>query len=295
MAQNLFGSLFGELEAPMEKDDHVLQQGGYRAPAVHKAFQVLRMVAEAQRGLRIVELADRLGYSAGTTHGLVHALLREKALVQGEGVHELFLGPLVAELAFTDWNYLKVNELAQPILNEIRDRAEATVFLGVRIRTRVVITATAEAMESLKISAPVGTTIPLLAGAVGKVFLARETVERIGQLVAERGLPRYTPNSVTNLDEYVAELIRVRSRGYAVDDQEYLSGVRAVAVALNNRQGLPIAIWVVGFAVNMGLEKMQQVADIAADSAKKLRFELEETGEADLAPAVASRKKGPRR
>ena len=276
----------------MDKDDHELQQGGYRAPAVHKAFQVLRMVAEAERGLRIVELADRLGYSASTTHGLVHALLREKALVQGEGAHELFLGPLIAELAFTDWNYLKVNELAQPVLNKVRDRAEATVFLGVRIRTRVMITATAEAMESFKISAPVGTTIPLFAGAVGKVFLAQETAERIGQLVAEKGLPRYTAKSITTLDGYLEELNRVRSRGYAVDDEEYLSGVRAVAVALNNRQGLPIAIWVVGFAVNMGLEKLQQVASIAADSAKELRFELEEIGDADLESAAASREKG---
>jgi DNA-binding IclR family transcriptional regulator len=275
----------------MDKDDHVLQQGGYRAPAVHKAFQVLRMVAESQRGLRIVELADRLGYSASTTHGLVHALLREKALVQGEDAHELFLGPLIAELAFTGWNYLKVNELAQPILNKVRDRAEATVFLGVRIRTRVMITATAEAMESLKISAPVGTTIPLFAGAVGKVFLARETTERVGQLVAERGLPRYTLNSITDPEEYLAELNRVRLRGYAVDDEEYLSGVRAVAVALNNRQGLPIAIWVVGFAVNMGLEKLQYVAGIVAASAEKLRSQLEEAPDAGLESGVASRVK----
>jgi DNA-binding IclR family transcriptional regulator len=279
----------------MDKDDHVLQQGGYRAPAVHKAFQVLRMVAEAQRGLRIVELADRLGYSASTTHGLVHALLREKALIQGEGVHELLLGPLITELAFTDWNYLKVNELAQPILNEVRDRAEATVFLGVRMRTRVMITATAEAMASFKISAPVGTTIPLFAGAVGKVFLAQETTERIGQLVAERGLPRYTPNSMTNLEEYLAELNRVRFRGYAFDDEEYLAGVRAVAVALNNRQGLPTAIWVVGFAANMELKKLQQVANITVDSAKKLRSQLEKAGDAGVESAVASREKQPDR
>ena len=103
-----------------------------------------------------------------------------------------------------------------------------------------------------------------------------ETAERIGRLAAGRGLPHYTPNSITNLEGYLAELDVVRSRGYAVDDEEYLSGVRAVAVALNNRRGLPMAIWVVGFTVNMGLEKLQQVADLAAESAKKLRFDLEE-------------------
>jgi hypothetical protein len=53
---------------------------------------------------------------------------------------------------------------------------------------------------------------------------------------------------------------------------------------------LPMAIWVVGFAANMGLEKLEQVANIAADSAKKLRIELEEAGDGDVESAVASLK-----
>jgi DNA-binding IclR family transcriptional regulator len=114
------------------------------------------------------------------------------------------------------------------------------------------VTATAEAMESFKISAPVGLTISLFAGAVGKVLLAQETTARISQLVGEKGLPHYTPNSVTKMEEYLAELNRVRSRGYAVDDEEYMVGVRAVAVALNNRRGLPIVIWVVGRQYGFG-------------------------------------------
>lgn len=261
----------------MTSEDRTLRQSGYKAPAVHKAFQVLRTVAEAQQGLRLVELADRLGYSKSTTHGLVHALLRERALIQPEGSHALFLGPLIADLAFTDWNYLKVSELAQPILDGIRDQIDATVFLGVRIRTHLMITATAEASASLKISAPVGTTIPLFAGAAGKVLLAQESPDRVRQLVDAKGLPRYTPNSPVSIDDYLAELQRVRSQGYAIDDEEYLSGIRAVAVALHNQRGLPMAIWVVGIASNMGLSRLQQVADITAAAARRFRAQLRET------------------
>ena len=122
-----------------------MTSSGYKAPAVHKAFQLLRAVAESENGMRLVELAARVGCSTSTTHGLVHALLREKALIQGDDPHKLFLGPLIADLAFTDWNYAKVSRLAQPIIDGVRDHVQATVFLGVRIRTRVMITATAEA------------------------------------------------------------------------------------------------------------------------------------------------------
>jgi DNA-binding IclR family transcriptional regulator len=228
--------------------------------------------------MRLTELAARVGCSTSTAHGLVRALLRERALVQGDNPHKLYLGPLITDLAFTDWNYLKINRLAQPVINDLRDLARATVFLGVRVNTGVMITATAEAVESFKITAPVGTTIPLFAGAVGKVLLCQESAERIGELATQRGLPRYTPNSIVNMADYLAEINTVRSRGYAIDDEEYIPGIRAVAVALNNRRGPPMAVWVVGIGSNMDLTRIESVAEMTTAAAKKLRSQLEEKG-----------------
>ncbi len=265
-----------------------MTSSGYKAPAVHKAFQLLRAVAESPNGMRLVELAARVGCSTSTTHGLVHALLREKALIQGDDPHKLFLGPLIADLAFTDWNYAKVSRLAQPIIDGVRDHVQATVFLGVRIRTRVMITATAEATESFRISAPAGTTISLFAGAAGKVFLAQESAERIVELAGERGLPQYTAHSIVDMEDYLAELHRVRSRGYAIDYEEYLSGIRAVAAALHNRRGLPMAIWVVGIAKDMRPTRLRQVADITVAAAKDLRSRLEGVAHGSFGQAAAA-------
>jgi DNA-binding IclR family transcriptional regulator len=256
------------------KDNH--QPAGYKAPAVHKAFQLLRSVAQSQKSLGIVELAQQLGYSKSTTHGLVHALLREGALTQGSGAHKLYLGPAIAELLFSNWRQEKVNELAQPILNDIRNSINETVILGVRIRNRVLIITTAEASESLKISVMVGSTIPLLGGAVGKVFLSDETPDHAIQMINKHGLRRYTPQSITDATEYLTELDHVRAQGYAIDIEEYLQGIRAVAFALHNRRGLPAALWVVGISANMDTDKMKKIADIAREKAEKLRYELDE-------------------
>jgi DNA-binding IclR family transcriptional regulator len=262
---------------PIGKNDP--PRNGYKAPAVHKAFQLIRAVADAQDGVRLADLAARVGFSLSTTHGLVHALLRENVLIQGEDPHKLFLGPLIANLAFTDWNYIKASRLGQPIINEVRDGVmDATVFLGVRVRNRVAITASAEAIESFKISAPVGTTIPLFAGAAGKVLLSLEDDECVKQLAGERGLPHFTPNSIVDMEDFLAELNRVRSRGYAIDDEEYMSGVRAVAAPVNNCRGLPMAIWVVGIVGNMGLARLYHLADTVVNAAGKLRSQLEGIG-----------------
>ncbi len=274
----------------MHKEKGPSPDGGYKAPAVHKAFEVLRAVAHSQGGLRIVEISSLLGYSMSTTHGLVHALLREGALTQHIDSPEFYLGPLVANLAFLDWNYIRVNKLAQPILDELRDLSGATVFLGARVGGRVMITASAEAMHPFKISARIGTAIPLLAGAVGKVLLAQDPPGEVFRLIQETGLPRFTPRSIAQKEAYMAELSRVRTQGYAIDDEEYILGVRAVAVALNNPRGLPMAIWVVGIVGNMEPEKLNHLSDMALLAAAKLSSRLEERRDPGLGPAAPRHK-----
>jgi DNA-binding IclR family transcriptional regulator len=249
---------------------------GYQAPAVHKAFQLLRMLSESQRHLGLTELANQLGYSKSSTHGLVHALLREGVLVQEFNGRKLFIGPTIMDLAFSTWNPLKMTEYGQPTINDIRNRIRETVFLGVLLRKRVLIMATAEADEPLKISASPGTSIPVFAGAAAKIFMAGKSDEEITSLIGEKGLPRYTSRSITSEKEYLAEIERVRSQGYAIDDEEYLAGIRAIAVPLKNRMGPPVAVWVVGLSSTMGLKKMQQAIEIATGSVEQLRSLLDD-------------------
>lgn len=243
----------------------------YQAPAVQKAFELLKRVAESQSEITLSDLARQLGFSKGTTHGMIQALLQAGALEQGPDRKGFFLGPAVVELAFRSWNYFRVVEYAQPILNELRDRIGETVFLGVLSRSRGLIMATAEAAKPLKISAPPGTSIPLLAGAVGKVFLAQQPAAQAAKIIREHGLTRFTRSSIVAKDDYLEEVENVRRRGYAVDNEEYLTGVKAVAVALGNQRGLPLAIWVVGFADAMGAGIIPGIAAETQRAAARLR------------------------
>jgi DNA-binding IclR family transcriptional regulator len=258
----------------MEREDDPPILKGYKANAVQKAFLVLRAVAISDDGLRLVELADLVGFSRSTTHGLVRALLQERALIQDKESRRLFLGPFFANLTFIDWH--NIVRLAPDVLRDIRDRVNATVIMGVRVRKSVMITAKAEAREPLRLSVHEGTNIPLFAGAAGKVFLSLESNETISELIALKELPRYTSNSIVDVKEYLAEIERVRSRGYAIDDEEYQAGIRAIAVALGNRCGPPAAIWIVGISSKMELERLEEVAEVAAVAAKKLRSQLDE-------------------
>jgi DNA-binding IclR family transcriptional regulator len=248
---------------------------GYQAPAVQKAFELLRIVAESRNEPSLSDLSRSLGYSKSSTHGLVHALLKVGALDQNPHHKKFFLGPTIVELAFRSWNYFRVTEHAQPILDELRDQTGETVFLGAISRSRGLIMATADATNPLKISSPPGTTFPLLAGAVGKVFLAQHDNAQVMKLIKERGLPQFTDRSILSEEDYLTELVQVHKQGYALDDEEYLPGVRAVAVGLGNRRGLPLAIWVVGFADSMNDEMLPQVINRTLTAGRKLQKVLD--------------------
>jgi DNA-binding IclR family transcriptional regulator len=81
--------------------------------------------------------------------------------------------------------------------------------------------------------------------------------EQAVKIVQSKGLPRFTDNSIVDMDMYFNELRQVKDKGYAVDDEEYIMGVRAVASPLIGLGQLRSAIWAVGFKASLDEKKMQ--------------------------------------
>jgi len=68
----------------------------------------------------------------------------------------------------------------------------------------------------------------------------------------------------------------VRKAGYAVDNEEYLTGLKAVAVALHNQKGPPMAVWVVGLSSSMNTDKIDRTIECLVSKADMLRQTLAE-------------------
>ncbi len=258
----------------MPNDSRSSDSKKYNAPAVLKAFELLKVVAEAPGELRLSELARKLAFSKSTTHGLIQALLQAEAIGFNSENKRFFLGQAIVDLANKNWNYFKINKLAQPELNGLRDRIDETVFLGALSGSKAIIMTSAEAGKPLKITSPPGTAIPGTAGAVGKIFMANSDNEQALKILSKHGLTRFTPNSITDHDRYITELDRVRKQEYAIDEEEYLPGVNAVAVSLGSHFGLPLAIWVVGFAGSMDRDSMPGIIHATIHTAKHLKITI---------------------
>ncbi|WP_454812886.1 IclR family transcriptional regulator [Paenarthrobacter nitroguajacolicus] len=90
----------------------------------------------------------------------------------------------------------------------------------------------------------VGPDYPLHATAAGKVVLAHIADGEIASVLPEN-LESYTSNTIVRRDDLLREIHRVREQGYAVIDNEYETGLFAVACPVQESDGKLMGIVVV--------------------------------------------------
>lgn len=229
----------------------------YKAPAVKKAFQILKLISEANKGLRISELAKSLEISKGTVHGITSILEELGAVKRDISSKRYELGLTLFELGRVAYSQVDLRVAARPIMEELVEKVKETVFFGVLNGERTTILDLVECKHDFKITSPIGTTIPLFAGATGKALLSVMNEKDAMMIIERKGLPRHTDKSITDPEQYLQEIRDTRRKGYAVDDEEYISGVRAVAAPLDWDKYRLAAIWIVGFKMSLDDSKME--------------------------------------
>ncbi|MFB6092123.1 MAG: IclR family transcriptional regulator [Haloquadratum sp.] len=111
----------------------------------------------------------------------------------------------------------------------------------------------------------------------GKAILSRLPAERVHEIIETRGLPEFTPQTVSDPDELLDELAEIRERGYALNDQEQMRGIRAVgAPVVDSKNGLIGALSVSGPASNWrGSYFREELPELVTRSAHNAEIALE--------------------
>jgi IclR family KDG regulon transcriptional repressor len=247
----------------------------YQAPIVTKAFRILELVAGKGKLLTISDLSRELGINKSTVHGIAHALEKVGAIVRDKKTKRYMLGMALFELARAGYARIDLKDIARPFMEDLMRSTRQSVFLGIRSGDHVSIIDIVESTQDLKITSPIGTRVPLLAGAIGKAFLAFMEESQAASLIPTLGLRRYTENSITDPDLYMKRVGEARAAGYGLDDEEYIQGVRAVAAVIQNSGPQTSAVWVVGFTPSMSAEKLPGIAMETKRAAEAISQKIE--------------------
>jgi DNA-binding IclR family transcriptional regulator len=214
---------------------------------VDRAADILKALAAGPRRLGVSQLADQLGLSRPTVHGLLQTLQANGFVEQDSdsGKYQLGAGLLHLGNSYLDLNELRSRSLAHA--ERLAERAQAAVRVGVLHGGSVTVVHHVFRPGSGFQVLEVGSQLPAHASALGKAMLAFAPAAVVDELTAEP-LPRLTQRTL-GAAGLRAQLADVRESGVARERDEAVLGESCLAAPISDHDGHAVgAIGIVGEA-----------------------------------------------
>jgi DNA-binding IclR family transcriptional regulator len=197
------------------------------------SLAILEFVHERE-GATMATICSALDLTKSTAHGHLTTLLNRGYLVKrGEQYH---LGMKLLRFG----EAAKRRDDAFPIIRDgvdtLAERVEEGVDYSVLENNRIISVYNTITHENDPNFSP-GREYLAHGTAAGKAILAEFDDERVLEIVDETGLPRLTDETITSRKRLLESLVAVRDRGYAINDEEYQEGLRAIAAVVKDPNG----------------------------------------------------------
>jgi DNA-binding IclR family transcriptional regulator len=93
--------------------------------------------------------------------------------------------------------------------------------------------------------------------------------------VAERGMEKRTPKTITTVPRLLKDLEKVREQGYAVDDEENNMGARCVGAPVFNQGGtIEASLGLSGTINQVNAQTMPRILEALKDAARHVSMQL---------------------
>jgi DNA-binding IclR family transcriptional regulator len=217
----------------------------------------------------ISEIAQATGLHKATAHRIMMTLLNGGFLERAGDGERFRLGLRVVELGLGALRRLDVRRAAFPYMEQLVARFQETCDLGIFDRGWVLYVEVVHSQHSLTIAARIGRRLPAYCTASGRVFLAFLPPEVV-EPILNAPMPACTSRTITSVAQLREELEATRQRGYALDDEEFEAGIRAISAPVRDMDGNVIAALSMPGPVNrMPPERLPEITEalLAATSA----------------------------
>jgi DNA-binding IclR family transcriptional regulator len=236
-----------------------------------RGLRILEVVAASTGGTSLADVARRTNLARSTAHYLMQALVAQGYLRQHTDARNYELGLRVFKLAGQPLNSEQIAMAAMPVLQELSRLTNESVALGVFRDDAVILVAVRDTEGPVRVVQSVGARRPAHCTALGKVLLAWLPPAERSRALSMLRLEKHTPKSITLRSEFEGELRRVRNAGYAIDDEEFIVGVRCLAAPVFNETGETImALGAIGPRQRMTRQRLREVRPLVIECARRL-------------------------
>lgn len=205
-------------------------------------LSILETVADAKGDISLGELAKRAGFKKTSAWRLAHTLVELGYLHQDAETRNFRPAARVLTLGYAYFDSLDLKQLSLPFMREISAKYDETVNLAVRNGDELIYIERFDSSHIVSVNLHVGSRLPLFCTSLGRVLISEmdsawleEYVERIGNDTRAQKLVQPLGKKL------ISTLRAVRERGYALNDEELVKGLRAIASPIRDSSSKIVA------------------------------------------------------
>lgn len=242
----------------------------YNVRAVERALQIMGCFDDEHPERGISDIALAVGLHKATAHRIVTTLVNYGYLERVADEQKYRLGLELPNLGYKVIRRMDLRREALPFMKQVVEEWGETCDLSIFDQGKIFYIEVVRGNHALNISAAVGQRLPAYATASGKLFLAYLPKDEL-DVALNQPLEAFTGHTITFPDKLRTQFEEILKQGYAVDYEEYETGVCAIAAPIFNRAGKVIAaIGVPSPMSRMTPERIAEIAEAFKEAAKAI-------------------------
>jgi DNA-binding IclR family transcriptional regulator len=243
--------------------------------AVERALAMLEAVAQEPDGLSNAEISRKLQIPKSSASYILRTMEKQAYLKRDAETGKYRVGLKILSLSRGALSGIDVREVALPIMRHLMEKTNLTCHLAILDGPEAVYIEKVEPQGFIRMDTWVGRRMRVHATSVGKALVAHIPQERLEKILADRGMEKRTPKTITTVPRLLKDLEKVRAQGYAVDDEENNMGARCLGAPVFNQSGaIEASIGLSGTTNQVNAQTMPRILEALKDAARHVSMQL---------------------
>ena len=229
---------------PPAAKQQMTRRDGLHTPSIQsldRGLMILEIVARSRNPVSLNELTEKLEIDRSSVFRLANTLKRRGFLANPSTGKEYILGTSVWRIAHKyDWSRMLAT-VAHEQLSSLSRELNETAHLAIREGAKALFVDHCGASQVIAISGQTGEFVPLHCSSHGKALLVDFDEDGLRAILGKDPLPRMTQRTIISVAALAEDCRQIRECGYAIDEEEFVDGVRCVSSPIRDQQGAVVA------------------------------------------------------
>ncbi|MEO1612181.1 MAG: IclR family transcriptional regulator [Pseudomonadota bacterium] len=209
---------------------------GERIPTNVRPLLILEALSSADGPMTTAELGRAVGLPKPTIHRLCASMLDANFLSRDHATRGLRPGRRAREIATGLLHNVADATARRQILTQVSETVKETVNFAAPSDNGMTYVDRVETDWAFRIQLPIGAIVPFHRTASGKTYLASLPPAQRAKMAHSLDFSDGTPNAHKSPESLLTELEAIAKRGFALDNEELLEGMVALAVPICDKR-----------------------------------------------------------